>query len=524
MFVKYTKSGNYTYVQLVQSYRDSRGKSRHKVIANLGRKDTLIDKGIVDKVIRSLSKLSKELVILDKAEFNAESKILGPILAIESAWKRLKLGSRLTEISDKYKFRFDFNKAVKLMVINRLIDPKSKLALDDWKGKLHFNWEDIKLENLYRSLDVLADNKENLEASLYDTSLTLFKPDIKLVFYDLTTAYFESQAPDDLRKFGYSKDNKTDCTQVVIGMVLSKDGLPLGYELFPGNQNEGKTVMKMLDKLHLRYKIGKLVFVGDRGLLSEKVLKDIEEAGYEYIVAAKVKSLPKKYHEKILGRSHYRQVGEELWLSEMEIKGKRLVLGYNGVRAKRDKMMRDEIIRKLKKKAGNDSPKKMMSSQYSRFLKVGRAKVELDDARIELDSRWDGFFGYYTNNQTLKQEEVLESYRLLWQVEDSFRHLKSTLSLRPMFHWSEKRIQGHIMMCFLSFYILRIFERGLREKGLDISVKRALEEITEIRSIEVRDKNRIYTARTNIEGLKTKILRAFHSHIPKTILDEQVVA
>lgn len=524
MFVKYTKSGKYTYVQLVHSYRDSRGKSRHKVIANLGRKDLLIEKGIVDKVIRSLAKLSRELVILDKAEFNAESKILGPILAIESAWKRLKLKKKLVEISEKYNFRYDFNKAVKLMVINRLIDPKSKLAIDHWKKNIHFDSDDIKLENLYRSLDVLAENKEQLEESLYDTSLTLFKPEIKLVFYDLTTAYFESQAPDELRKFGYSKDNKTDCTQVVIGMILSKDGLPLGYELFPGNQNEGKTVMKMLDKLHLRYKISKLVFVGDRGLLSKKVLNDIEKAGYEYIVAAKLKSLSKEHHEKILDRSHYRKVGEELWLSEMEIDGKRLVLGYNGVRARRDKATRDEIIRKLEKRAGIDSPKKLMNSYYSRFLKVGKAKVELDKNRIESDSRWDGFFGYYTNNHTLTQEEVLESYRLLWQVEDSFRHLKSTLSLRPMFHWSEKRIQGHIMMCFLSFYILKIFERGLREKGLEISVQKALEEITEIRTVKVRDKNRIYTARTNIEGLKTKILRAFHSNIPKTIIDEQVVA
>ena len=319
MFVKYTKSGSkenpIIYVQLVQSYRDKKGRPRHRVIINLGRKEDLIDSSIVDKIIKGLAQLTTKLMIIDKSEFSTSTKILGPIMACEAIWKKLKLKKKIDSVQENYKITYDLNKAVKLMVINRLVDPKSKLAIDEWKDKIYFDSKDISLQHLYRSLDVLADNKEVLEEALYRTSMTLFKPEIKVVFYDLTTTYFESQEQDDFRRFGYSKDNKTDCTQAVIGLILSKDGIPLGYEVFPGNTYEGHTVATMLDKLHIRYKIEKLVFVGDRGLLSKKVLQEIESAGYEYIVAAKLKTLPKQYHERILDRNQYRQIGEELWLS-----------------------------------------------------------------------------------------------------------------------------------------------------------------------------------------------------------------
>jgi transposase len=527
MWIKRTETKpngkEYVYLQLIQSYRDKNGKSKHRVILNLGKEQDVLDSSVVDDIIKGLEKLSKELIIIEKSEFKGNTKILGPILAVEAIWKKLKLKKNIDDIQNKYKIQFNLNESVKLMVINRLVDPKSKLAIETWKDKIHFDSNNIKLQHLYKSLDILADNKESLEESLYSTSMSLFKPEIKVVFYDLTTTYFESQAQDELRRFGYSKDNKTDCTQVVIGLIISKDGIPLGYEVFPGNTYEGHTVSAMLDKLHIRYKIGKLVFVGDRGLLSKKVLQEIEAAGYEYIVAAKLKSVPKEYHERILDRSQYRKIGDELWLSELEIDGKRLIVGYNGERAKRDKAQRDEILKKLTKNLKGDSANSLINVNYSRFLTIGKSSAKIDDSKVAEIARWDGFFGYHTNNKELTQEETLDSYRLLWQVEDSFRHLKSTLNMRPMFHWTEKRINGHIMMCFLSFYILKIMDRKITESGLEISVQQALDELSEIRTIEIKTKNKLYIARTEISGQKIKILRALSCKIPKTILQENVV-
>jgi len=528
MWIKRTKTKSknkeYVYLQLIQSYRDKQGKTRHRVIINLGKEKDVLDSTVVDDIIKGLEKLSKELIIIEKSDFCADTKILGPILAVETIWKKLKLEKKLDDIQKQYKIKFDFNECVKLMVINRLVDPKSKQAIMEWKNKIYFDSNNIKLQHLYRSLDILAENKETLEESLYKTSMSLFKPEIKVVFYDLTTTYFESQIADILRRMGYSKDNKTDCTQIVLGLLLSKDGIPLGYEVFPGNTYEGSTVATMLDKLNNHYKIGKLVFVGDRGLLSKKVLHEIEAAGYDYIVAAKLKALPKEYHERILDLSQYRQVGDELWLSEMEIDGKRLILGYNGDRARRDRAQREEILKKLTKNLKNDSTKSLINKNYSRYLKIGKTSAKIDESRVSEIARWDGFFGYHTNNQELTQEETLESYRLLWQVEDSFRHLKSTLNMRPMYLWTPKRIRGHIMMCYLSFYLLRIIERNLREYGLEISVEQALDELSELRTIEITTKTKIYIARSKISGLKTQILRALSCKIPKAILKENVVA
>ncbi|MEN2985687.1 MAG: IS1634 family transposase, partial [Thermodesulfovibrionaceae bacterium] len=152
---------------------------------------------------------------------------------------------------------------------------------------------------------------------------------INIVFYGLTTVYFESQRQDGIRCFGYSKDNKTDSVQIVIGLILSEDDIPLGYEVFSGNTFEEKTVNKVIEKLRDKFFINKVIFVGDKGILSKRVLKDITEAGYEYIVAAKLKGMAKKYKEEILNKERLRRINEEIWIGEKEIEGKRVIIGWS---------------------------------------------------------------------------------------------------------------------------------------------------------------------------------------------------
>jgi transposase len=295
----------------------------------------------------------------------------------------------------------------------------------------------------------LEENKNLIEKELYKKSLSLFKPQIRMVFYDLTTTYFESVNSDTLRAFGYSKDNKTDCVQILIGLIVSTEGIPLGYEIFAGNTYEGKTVINMLKKLKERYEIDKVIFVGDKGIMSRRVLSEIEEAGYEYIVSAKVKRVHERYHKKILDRKSYIKIGEGIYLSKLEIEGKRLVLGYSEERARRDKKMRELIIEKIGKNIDVSGISGVMKSQYKKYLNI-QEKAKLDEEKIEEASRWDGYFGFYTNNRELSGKEVIKAYKLLWQVEDSFRSLKTTLKLRPIYHWTGNRIKGHIMMCFIS--------------------------------------------------------------------------
>ena len=523
MFIRRTRGGSKQnpiyYLQLVQSYRDEQGRPRQKVLCTLGREDEIINSDLPEKLAKKFAALKDTLIILDKnEEALGDTKLLGPILALEAVWKKLGLNKLLAKVQKEYEIRFDLNRAVKLMVLNRLVAPKSKLGIDRWKKKLYRDqFEKIELWHLYRALDILAENRNLLQRDLYERTLSLFKPEVKVVFYDLTTLYFESQQEDELRRYGYSKENKTDCVQVVLGMVMSREGLPLGYELFEGNRFEGKTVKRMITKLKEEFAIEKIIFVGDKGILSRRTLEEIEAAGYEYIVAAKVSGLGKKYEKEIKDLENYEELTEDVRYRELEVGGRRLVVCHSRKRAQRDRRMREELLEKLRERI-QDS--KVVKPAYRRFLRMKGAKMEIDEGKVERQASWDGYFGFFTNARELEAAEVLAAYKELWQIEESFRCMKSTLKIRPIYHWTRRRIEGHVMMSFLSFYVLRSMEKLLEGSGIHLSPQRLMEELSEIRAVEIRAKQKTYHARTKIEGLRHKILRALGVKIPPFILKE----
>lgn len=529
MFIKKTRGGSKDkpiyYLQLAQSYRDKDGKPKHRVLCTLGREEDIINGGLADSLAEKFASLSDKCILLNKEkQCLGSSYLLGPILALEAIWKKLNLQGLFETLRSQSNLNMDLEKAVKLMVLNRLVDPKSKLAIHDWKTKLYGeDYNSIELHHLYRSIDILAENTNMLQKELYETTLSLFKPEIKLVFYDLTTFYFESQIPDVLRKFGYSKDNKTDCVQIMLGLIISQDDIPLGYEIFPGNTYEGNTVKTMVERLKEKYEIEKIVFVADKGILSEKVLLELETAGYEYIVAYKIASMPKKDHERILDKQGYSIVNKDLQIKEMQYKGRRLILGYSQKRAGRDQHMREEVIKKLEKKLAVDKKAMIAKSSYKKYLEISECDIKIDEEKVKSQSRWDGYFGFITNNQNLESQEIVNAYKLLWQIEESFRCMKSTLDLRPVYHWTQKRIEGHIMLCFLSFYVLRVMQRQWTSAGIELSPPRVIDSLSEIQVIEIKSQSKIHYARTEIVAQNNQILRALGVKIPNFILKEVVV-
>jgi len=529
MFIKRTRDGSkdnpYYYIQLVHSYRDKKGYPRHKVIMTLGREDKInIDKLSTD-IIKTLSKLTKSLIVFDKNKDSMKDVLLlGPIIAIESIWKKLNLDKIIDEVKKNYNISFNLPNATKLMVMNRLLDPKSKLSIMNWKKKIYSqDFDDIELQHLYRTLDILAENKDLLQKRLFETTQSLFKPKIRLVFYDLTTIYFESQMQDVLRRFGYSKDNKTDCVQVVLAFAVDENNIPICYEMFPGNTYEGHTVESLIKRLKEDFEIEKVVVVGDKGILSDKVLSDLEGAGLEYIVSAKLNQLPKKYHKDITDKSSYKDLGNGLLAKELEVKGRRLVLCYSEKRAQRDSAMREETLNRLSKKLKADPKSLTASPTYRRYLRIEKYKAFIDESKVEEQSKWDGFYGFYTNAVDLSPEKVVDAYHSLWQVEESFRCMKSTLDLRPVYHWTEKRIEGHVMMCFMSFYVLRVMQKFWSDYGLTLSPERAMELLSEVVVTEVKAGDKLYHIRTEIAGEVNQLLRSLGCKIPSTVLEENVV-
>ncbi|HRR39584.1 MAG TPA: IS1634 family transposase [Candidatus Paceibacterota bacterium] len=523
MFIKRTIGGTkekpIAYLQLAQSYRDENGKPRHRILCTLGKEKEVI--GIAEVLAKRFAKLSSKLLVLDKeTDFLGRSFLFGPVLAAEAIWRQLNLDEMLKDVEKEYKVEYDLSKCVKLMTINRLCEPKSKLSIMEWKEDLYCEgMKGIELQHLYRSLDILAENKDFILKGLYRKSVELFKAEVKVVFYDLTTLYSESVRESLLKRFGYSKKNKSDCVQVVMGLVISRDNIPLYYELFPGNTYEGSTVKGIVEAMKRKFEIEKVIFVGDKGLLGKGVLAEIEKLGLEYIVSAKISQSAKKDKKEIFTQEGMREIGEGVKIKEIKINGRRMIVGYSEERKKRDRAIREELIEKIKEKIKKDKKGIIAKPYYRTYLDIKAEKIEINEEKIKLKEEEDGYFGFWTNNKELKEEEILKAYKMLWQIEASFRCLKSSLDLEPLYHYTPKRIEGHTLMCFISFYILNAMTRKIE----DLSYEKIIESLKRIRVVEIKTDDQKIFARTEISGLNNQILRSLNIKIPPTILKEENV-
>jgi transposase len=531
MFIKRTRGGSKNkpiyYLQLVESYRD-KDKTRHRILCTLGREQELLAKGSIENLTEKFAALSKQYLLVSKSEESLkEALTYGPMLVVNHLWKQLQMQSLLEGIQQQYKIEFSLEQAVKLMISNRLIDPLSKSATFTWRERVYGEaWDQLELQHLFRSLDIIADHQDMLEKSFFEKTRSLFKSPVSIVFYDLTTIYFESQQADALRKYGYSKDNKTDCVQIVIGLVINQDGLPISYHLFPGNTYEGKTVVPVLNKLKKDFQVEKIIFVGDKGLVGNEVMQELSAAGYEYIIAAKISKTASEYHREILNRKNYKRIDDIVSAHQIIAEGKRLVLGYSKKRAERDKKQRDLLLERLQKRLDKSSkPKSITKSAYNSYLTMeGESRMKIDPQKVEENAKWDGFFGFYTNNGSMSNKQIVLTYQMLWKIENSFRVLKSTLDLRPVYHWTEKRIQGHIMICFLSLYMLRAIEYKInRQEKLNISTDEIFNHLDKIKAVTINAFKKRVVMRTEITDENNLTLRALGIKIPPVLLEENVV-
>jgi len=313
---------------------------------------------------------------------------------------------------------------------------------------------------------------------------------------------------------------------VVIGLVINQDGLPISYHLFPGNTYEGKTVVTILNKLKKDFLLEKIIFVGDKGLVGNEVMQEVSSAGYEYIIAAKISKLAAEYHDDILNLENYIRIDDIISAHQIIVEGQRLVLGYSTKRAERDMTQRELLLERLQRKLKISSkPKSVTKSAYNKYLTMeGESRMEIDPQKVEEHAKWDGFFGFYTNNESMSNKQIVLTYQMLWQIENSFRVLKSTLDLRPVYHWTEKRIQGHIMICFLSLYMLRAIEYKVnRQEKLNISTDEIFNHLDRIRAVTIKAFKKQVVMRTEITDENNLILRTLGIKIPPVILEENVV-
>lgn len=294
-----------------------------------------------------------------------------------------------------------------------------------------------------------------------------------LVFYDVTTIYFEAEDEDDLRKTGFSKEGKHRNPQILLGLLVNVLGFPLGYEIFEGNAFEGHTMLPVIEKFRKRYNIQKIIIVADSGLISQKNISELDSKGYEFIIGARIKSMSDSIKQKILALNL-----KTVILAELQEDSKhRLIISYSEQRAIRDRMNRARGMIKLEKSIlqGKLTKKHIMNRGYNKFLKLtGQTKVQIDKEKLRLEEQWDGLKGYLTNTQLSKQA-VIEQYRQLWQIEKSFRISKTDLRIRPIYHRVPKRINAHICIALAACVVYKELERQLKLKESHLSPEKVID-------------------------------------------------
>jgi len=367
----------------------------------------------------------------------------------------------------------------KNLVLCRLVYPGSKLRTVDY-FKQHLNL-DVSVYSVYRFLDELnSDLKPAIEQISFEHTKKILKGRIGVVFYDMTTLYFEASEEDDYRIPGFNKDGKHQQPQIIIGLLVSNHGYPIGYQIFEGNTSETKTLIPVLETFQEKFDIDKPVIVADAALLSQKNIDALQENEYEYILGGRLKNETEIIKTKIIAFEV-----EESKPKELKAKNGRLIVSYSPKRAHNDKKNREKGLKRLEKRvrSGKLSKEHINNRGYNKYLKLtGEVNISIDYEKYEADRVWDGLKGYITNTSWARNK-VIENYSQLWQVEKAFRISKTDLRIRPIYHRLKSRIEAHICICFSAYAVYKELERLLKKNNIDLSPEKAINEIKEIRQL-----------------------------------------
>jgi transposase len=474
------------YVQLAHNYRDPKsGFARAEVIHSFGRKDQL-DVAAIKRLVKSLCRFLSPQDALhaqamagqngDSVRF-VGSKPAGGIFVLRKLWDRLGIGSCIKKALNDRRFTAPVEQALFAMVANRALAPDSKLAVEQWvKSDVFFQGADsIEVQHLYRAMDFLVEHQEAVQKEVFWSVANLLNLEVDIVFFDTTSTYFETDTEDEqgLRRYGHSKDKRTDLPQVVIGLAVTKQGLPIRSWVFAGNTADSTTVDQIQRELG-GWKLGRVVWVMDRGMTSEHNRVVLQRAGGHYILGEKLRSRSPVNKEALSHRGRFTQVHDNLRVKEAIIGDgagrRRFVIVYNPQQAGKDQAARQRLVERIESSLealgelqGQKHTKAVCTlrayPQLSRYVKeLKSGKLAVNRSAIKAEEKLDGKYLLSSSDDTLTAQEVALGYKQLLEVERAFRTLKTTLELRPVYHRKDERIQSHVTLCWLALLLVRIAE------------------------------------------------------------------
>jgi hypothetical protein len=499
-------------LELVYSERRD-GKVEQERVCSLGRLEDLQESGALDRMIAKLAEVAKQRwVRAESLKLGTPwTKEYGLVLLVRRLWQDLGLEKVINELQRQSAIESSVSEALLAMVVNRLVMPGSERDTYAWlQGQVYApEWQGLELHHLYRSLDFLDKHMSVIEEQLFFRLRDLFSLELKLVLFDTTSSYFEGRGPAGLAATGYSRDKRPDRVQVIIAVLMTRDGIPVAHYVFPGNTADINAFRRVLSDLKGRFPLeGRVVVVADRGVVSEPLLQALEGEEQEYIVGIPLHKW--KAAGKVLGwPGRYHVVAENLRVKEVCLDGKRYILCHNPEREPEDARRRVEIVAALEKElSSGDLAKLAKKKGYGRYIKIEeKGKAGINWRRVERDARCDGKYLLRTATE-LSPAEVATAYKELWRVEAAFRDLKSGLEIRPMYHWTPPRVRGHIGVCFLALVVESVLARLLRDHGCRDSVSTVMEALQQIRAVRVELEGQVFLTRTDLSILAQKAFTA----------------
>ena len=360
-------------------------------------------------------------------------------------------------------------KILKELVLMRIAQPLSKLKTSEIAPD--YNLNELTINKIYKFMDSLNNKAiEKIKGYIFSNSKKLLGNDnLKVLFYDLTTIAFENNTTSDLKRFGFSKDGKNQHVQISMALIVTDFGLPLGYEIFPGNIYEGKTLLPVLLKLRKNYNARNVTVVADSAMLNKVNLEKLKVNHFSYIVAARIKNLKGTVTKQLLDKENYISLNEDISYKIIKLDDISLVACHSKKRERKDEYERKVTIERLNKILGKSVKDKLRGSLKKPYIKLSnQSTIMLDEQKLEEAKRFDGYFGFCTNTN-ISAEEVIAQYRGLWQVERTFRITKHNLSIRPVYHYKDRRIAAHFAICFLALALIRTTEFLLAKNNQQIS-------------------------------------------------------
>jgi hypothetical protein len=540
MFARDKRIGPYTYVYLVENVREE-GRTKQRIIANLGRKEVVVARGDLDRLARSVARLAQRSMVLSLVEGeappNARCRRIGPALLFERLWHEVGCRAVLEELAAGRQFEFAAERAVFLTVLHRLFVSGSDRAAEKWRADYRIDGtEALQLHHLYRAMawlgEPLADQagaselaprcrKDLVEEELFARRRDLFA-ELSVVFMDTTSLSFEGRGGEELGRRGHSKDYRPDLHQMIVGLVMDQDGRPLCCELWPGNTADVTTLLPVVDRLRARFGVGRICVVADRGMISAQTIAALEERKLEYVLgvrersSAEVRSTVIDDQTPLVPLVVPRASGDltELEAKQVKIGDRRYIVCRNLAEAGRDAVQRNAILDGLRAKLAQGDKALVGNSGFRRYLKtVSVEHFAIDETRVAEDARFDGLYVLRTNTK-LTPLQVMLRYRDLLRVEQLFRQAKAVLATRPIYHSSDMAIRGHVFCSFLALLLAKELEDRLHRHGIAAEWGDVLRDLDRLQEIELEQDGKRFLLRTPTTGVAGKLFQAVGVALP----------